>query len=485
MVGNFPTFFCLLIIWGLNIYAQEVKITGTVSDQGGKPLTNASIHLAGMNELHASTDNNGAFNITASHPVQPSPSGSNPFESIKLNKGIVLFDLKKSTQVTIELFDLKGGLQKQFLNTKIPTGTFWFNVNKYAHSSSIMVLRVYTGRTGKTFRFVHLPGSPVSEIPHPSIYTSGNLEQLQTSVDHLIVSATGYLTKEIALPSYQIAIMVSLDTVTMQRFSFFVTSLAGLQELSGNENGFGGDLRFGFTGPGAGLHGADNICESLAEMSMPGSKAKIWRAFLSAKDDGNGTPVNAIDRIGNGPWYDRRGRLWADKKTELLNDRPPNADPAIINDIPNEFGIPNHRPDPTFPVVDNHLTVTGSNRQGLLYDHERDGKNESLFGNITFPGKKKQTSGGKGFSTGGKYPENPTCDDWTSTTAQSSPRAGFSWPQVSFGNFSGKNWLSVWSMSGCEAGFDLDPSTGPGVAGIYTIGNGGGYGGFYCFALTP
>ena len=47
------------------------------------------------------------------------------------------------------------------------------------------------------------------------------------------------------------------------------------------------------------------------------------------------------------------------------------------------------------------------------------------------------------------------------------------------------NWISVWDMSGCEAGIDLDYSTGAGTPGVYTIGNGGGYGGYYCFALNP
>ena len=32
---------------------------------------------------------------------------------------------------------------------------------------------------------------------------------------------------------------------------------------------------------------------------------------------------------------------------------------------------------------------------------------------------------------------------------------------------------------------DTTDATGAGVRGVYTIGNGGGYGGFYCFAHKP
>ena len=87
------------------------------------------------------------------------------------------------------------------------------------------------------------------------------------------------------------------------RFSFFVTSW-----LSGSAAGFGGDLRFG---KADGLSGGDEICRVIAESSLPGSGAKGWRAFLSVTKGADGKPVHAIDRVGEGPWYDRRGRLVA------------------------------------------------------------------------------------------------------------------------------------------------------------------------------
>ena len=122
----------------------------------------------------------------------------------------------------------------------------------------------------------------------------------------------------------------------LEKFSFFVTSLKAMKALSGSPLGFGGDLRFGEAGPGAGLRGADKICTAVAEMSMPGSASKQWRAFLSATADAEGKQVNAIDRIGDGPWYDRLGRIVAASRADLLHDRPEGADPAIQNDLPNE-----------------------------------------------------------------------------------------------------------------------------------------------------
>ena len=71
--------------------------------------------------------------------------------------------------------------------------------------------------------------------------------------------------------------------------SFFLTSV-GL--------GNGADL-------GA-LEGADAHCESLAQTMNIGGKK--WRAYLSTTGENS---VNALDRIGQGPWYNSRGEVVA------------------------------------------------------------------------------------------------------------------------------------------------------------------------------
>lgn len=238
----------------------------------------------------------------------------------------------------------------------------------------------------------------------------------------------------------------------LPNFSFFVTSLSAMRSLSESPDGFGGDLRFGEEGEDAGLRGADKICATIAETSMPGSPAKQWRAFLST------TTVDARIRIGNGPWYDRMGRLIAQNLTDLLQDRPAGTDAVIHDDLPNELGAPNRAGSAEGENDDNHDVVTASTASG-----EYDGSN--------------------------------TCGDWTSTTAISSdtgsesglgslfgivmngPTVGHSWPA-----FSGTSWIGAHRAPGCSPSVSL-LQTGPGFG--TGIGNGGGYGGIYCFALSP
>lgn len=243
--------------------------------------------------------------------------------------------------------------------------------------------------------------------------------------------------------------MADADVSSLPKFSFFATSLKALRQLSGSQLGFGGNLTYGETGPGAGLRGADKICTAIAEMSMPGSGAKTWHAFLSVTADANGQPVNAIDRIGNGPWYDRTGRLLAPSKAMMMGIRPTGGDPAISNDFPNEDGVPNHNPDGT-GQVDNHDFLTGSN------------------------------------ASGGLYAANANCLDWTANSGnkptEGRPRVGHSWGRGTTGPIDG--WMSSLTESGCAPSVDLI-EMGPPSNSANTVGNGGGYGGFYCFALTP
>jgi hypothetical protein len=230
------------------------------------------------------------------------------------------------------------------------------------------------------------------------------------------------------------------DLGAQPKFSFFITSLVAMRRLSKSQNGFGGDLRYDTPD---GLTGADKICTEVAESQRPGAGAKDWHAFLSVSKGPDGMPVNAIDRIGAGPWYDFMGRLVAMNKAALMSSRPMGADPAIVNDLPNELGIPNHRPDPAMPEVDNHHVLTGSDMNGRFYSAAS------------------------------------TCKDWTALTGAGRPRIGFSW--IAGGR---THWISGQDEGGCGAGVNLG-ETGGSDPSNPIVGSGGGYGGIYCFARVP
>lgn len=253
-----------------------------------------------------------------------------------------------------------------------------------------------------------------------------------------------------------------------------MTSVASIRKVSGSDQGFGGDLRFGESGEGAGLRGADKICKAVAELGMPGAGAKDWRAFLSTTKGGpDGGPVHARSRVGKGPWYDAAGRLVAMTLENLTKgNRPVGADPAIRDDLPNEFGIPNHSADAPGctgnQCPDNHQVLTGTNCVGDLYT-----------GGGMAAGQNEITSDCTNVTPPNNTPDPAyTCNDWTSKEPAGKPWCGHSWPR----NGSGLSWMSAARDGGCAPCVKITEGGGVSEA---CVGSAGGYGGFYCLEYKP
>ncbi len=92
-------------------------------------------------------------------------------------------------------------------------------------------------------------------------------------------------------------------------------------------------------GPGdganlGGLDGADQHCQTLA--AAVGSGGLTWRAYLSVTAAGGQGPVNARDRIGNGPWRNASGAIiaWnvADLHGDFERDRNNIRKPTALNE---------------------------------------------------------------------------------------------------------------------------------------------------------
>ncbi len=114
--------------------------------------------------------------------------------------------------------------------------------------------------------------------------------------------------------------------------------------ISSTGSGKGADL--------GGLAGADALCQRLA--GAVGAGAKTWRAYLSVPGTfpGANTPgvngVNARDRIGNGPWFNSKGKLIARDVAHLHNGNHISKETALDEkgnivkgrgDTPNEHDI--------------------------------------------------------------------------------------------------------------------------------------------------
>ena len=247
-------------------------------------------------------------------------------------------------------------------------------------------------------------------------------------------------------------------------FSFFVASRARMfalaQTFNGSTKGWGGDFRYGSAD---GLTGADKLCTEIAAQSLP-NNCRTWRAFLSTSQ------VNAIDRVGSGPWYDRLNRTIANNLTELVATRPGGITVETIrNNLPNEDGTPHHNEEAGCTnlnsCADNHDVLTGSDTDGKFCTTETCGGGP----------------GGGGPGGGGSITDF-SCQNWTVGTSIEgiAPRCGHTLPTGGGED----DWISRLTEGGCAPGFNLVQNGGPMGNGTGTVGNGGGYGAIYCLALS-
>jgi hypothetical protein len=122
--------------------------------------------------------------------------------------------------------------------------------------------------------------------------------------------------------------------------SFFVTSVG---------KGDGGNL--------GGLAGADAHCQTLAAAAGRGSVR--WHAYVSTQGP---NAVNARDRIGTGPWYNRAGQVIAANVSELQGDT---LEQARIGNFLNGANSLDEKGQPV-PGTE-HDILTGSTLDGRAY----------------------------------------------------------------------------------------------------------------------
>ena len=125
------------------------------------------------------------------------------------------------------------------------------------------------------------------------------------------------------------------------RMSFFVTSVG---------SGKGADL--------GGLAGADRHCQNLAQAAGAGNRT--WHAYLSTASTTTTPGVNAIDRIGRGPWQNAKGVVIA---TDIENLHGTNNNVTKQTTLTEKGAVVNGRGD----TPNTHDILTGSQHNGLAY----------------------------------------------------------------------------------------------------------------------
>lgn len=188
---------------------------------------------------------------------------------------------------------------------------------------------------------------------------------------------------------------------------FFVTSVG---------SGKGGDL--------GGLAGADAHCQMLA--GKVGSVDRVWRAYLSTQATASTPAVNAVDRIGAGPWGNAKGTTMAADINHLLFD---NSNFSVTHTLTENGDQVNSRVLGSTP--NKHDILTGTQVDGTAFAAD----------------------------------QNMTCNNWTSSSDDHKAQVGHS-DRHRF-TFPGSPWNAAHATRGCSQ----EALIGTGGDGL-----------FYCFA---
>lgn len=209
---------------------------------------------------------------------------------------------------------------------------------------------------------------------------------------------------------------------------FRLTTAACVLAMAGIAGAQDTEMSFFLTseGPGdganlGGLEGADAHCQMLAEAA--GAGGKTWRAYLSA--NGGDEPVNARDRIGDGPWYNANGVMVAEDVDDLHSDDNMLSKENSVSETGEQ--INGRGDDPN-----RHDILTGSDLDGMAF---ADGEDHS-------------------------------CDDWTSSSSDGSAQVGHH--DRTGGGANPTSWNNAHPSRGCGQA-DLQGTGGDGL--------------FYCFAI--
>lgn len=203
--------FYFLLLIGLSINAQSVNISGKVTNQAGKPVSNANVELVNAG-LKDTTGSDGAFsiattNIQASFKSEPRP--------ITLTSGSLDFSLVKPSPVNIEVFDINGALIKKVVQQNAQAGLYRFNVDEISHTSKLLVIRVSTDQQKVMFRYIPMNnGKYVVNSSSKNLSTgSSKLAKIADIVDTIRVTAENYKVKSIPIGTLDTAgIEIKLDT---------------------------------------------------------------------------------------------------------------------------------------------------------------------------------------------------------------------------------------------------------------------------------
>jgi hypothetical protein len=220
-----------LMVTGFSVVAQPINVRGTVSTSAAQPIANAVVSLEILG-LKDTTSVAGAYSLTPT-AVKTQPLFNNS-GTVRLNNGILTFNLLHPVSVKVELFDVQGTLLQKTSLQKMSTGLYQFNVRASHHAAKVLIIKASIDRQKVTLRYLPLQkNNGTATVPDEiSSPVAVNLAKIAAITDTIKISAAGYSWKSVPITSYDTTVNITLDTTGTGPFlnGFFPIGIFGQRQ---------------------------------------------------------------------------------------------------------------------------------------------------------------------------------------------------------------------------------------------------------------
>lgn len=297
-------FLLSILISFSNISSQEtVNITGTITDNLGKPMVDVSVRLLNIPILSTVTDTNGTF-ILEQNPTQLISNNYPKTEPIVsfTNNGLI-YNQKTVGPVKISIYNLKGANVSSLHNGKLNVGKHFFN-NPSQLAPALYIIGITQNNSTHFFKYHILKKNKQISINYKkNQIISGSNSRYTSALDTLVFEKMDFEIKKMPIDSYITTVSTQLFPIPVMIPSYqpeFWNDNSTTKKKNNCYNYANNKKTNTFAQPGRGsgqkytkmtcdnvgaasLRDSLEVCDSITQPLPPG-KARVALAIAPGKD---------------------------------------------------------------------------------------------------------------------------------------------------------------------------------------------------------
>jgi|GEM_PF-986904 formylglycine-generating enzyme required for sulfatase activity len=210
-----------------SITAEEVNLSGTVSDKTDNPIKNAVVKLKSNNQISTTTSSAGQFNLTGKVSVILKNHAQSPIPFATLKGSVVSVNLVASSDIAISVYSMSGRKVYDFKSAQLKPGLNRIAMPFHTLGSGVYVVSVQHEGNRSAFRYFSIDqrGSGFASFSRKNEGSASVFQKTAADesdfIDSLVITANGYATKFYPLSSYiQENIEITLEESTSESGNF-------------------------------------------------------------------------------------------------------------------------------------------------------------------------------------------------------------------------------------------------------------------------